>query len=87
MCRDVSNYLMALPCMKEGSSEKRLELDEGGHRDRGRSRALLLLSAMEFAKLQICYFGNMAFRSSLLFALTGSVLVAVIPALIASESS
>jgi hypothetical protein len=37
-------------------------------------------------KLQICYFGNMALRSQLLFALIGSILVAVIPVLVASEN-
>jgi hypothetical protein len=43
------------------------------------------MSAMAFMKLQICYFGNMALRSSLSFAILGSLLVAVIPVLIEKE--
>ena len=44
--------------------------------------ALMLLSSMSFMKLQICYFGNMALRSSLSFAVIGSLLAAVIPVLV-----
>jgi hypothetical protein len=51
-----------------------------------RSDCLMLMSAMAFMKLQICYFGNMALRSSLLFAIVGSLLAAVIPVLIEKES-
>jgi hypothetical protein len=46
---------------------------------------LILMSAMSFMKLQICYFGNMALRSSMSFAIVGSLLAAVIPVLIEKE--
>mmetsp|Transcript_27621 Transcript_27621/g.51590 ORF Transcript_27621/g.51590 Transcript_27621/m.51590 type:complete len:420 (+) Transcript_27621:264-1523(+) len=83
VCRDLSNYLMSLPCMQGESSF--LPVSEVEVKSK-RANALLLLSAMDFVKLQICYFGNMAMRSQLLLALIGSILLAVIPVLIASES-
>ena len=56
-----------------------------GERNSNQDDGLILMSAMVFTKLQICYFGNMALRSSLLFAVVGSFLLAVTPALIIKE--
>lgn len=86
VCRDLSNYLMSLPCMKGATFGRNEPLHSITERCGSREEVLLLLSAMGFVKLQICYFGNMALRSQLLFALIGSILVAVIPVLVASEN-
>lgn len=50
-----------------------------------RQDCLALMSAMSFMKLQICYVGNMALRSSVSFAVVGSLLAAAIPVLIEKE--
>ena len=73
MCREMSSYL--------------LELIHRGRVDKDcRSNSEVVLSAMEFVKLQICYFGNMALRSSLLFAAFGSLIISAMPALIGYEN-
>lgn len=51
-----------------------------------RKDALMLLSGMTFMKVQICYFGNMALRSSLSFAVLGSLLAVLIPVIIENEN-
>lgn len=93
VCRDLSSYLVSLPICKKGGrviepndnagSESLL----GGVTDEVvvTNDAIMLLSAMNFMKLQICYFGNMALRSSLSFAVLGTLLAAMIPLLIENE--
>ena len=101
MCRDLSSYLIALPCLKvrggvttapslaagqAAVSAQRSVIDSDRDRDRSSQDAIMLMSAMDFMKLQICYFGNMALRSSLSFAILGSLLVAIVPVLVENDS-
>lgn len=108
MCRDLTSYLMSLPCKEvKGHQGDSLSLmgrttNNHGHQqqhygstattDRKLNNngsdqdALMLMSAMTFMKLQICYFGNMALRSSALFAIVGSLLAAVIPVIVEKEA-
>ena len=87
VCRDLSNYLISLECYNDTwtttlHSVEKVQ-DKGPESDNRDS--VLLMSAMSFMKLQLCYFGNMALRSSLSFAVLGSLLLATIPVIIEKE--
>ena len=84
MCRDLSSYLSCRPrTLSPNVRNWTVELSDNGNMQ---GDALELLTAMTFMKLQICYFGNMALRSSLAFALVGSLLVGVIPIIIEHDN-
>jgi hypothetical protein len=96
VCRDLSSFLISLPLRNKGAGGvdrcgggvSVSGYDDGEQDDDDNSsshEALMILTAMDFMKLQLCYFGNMALRSSLLFAVFGSLFVAVIPLLIENE--
>lgn len=82
ICRDLSSYLLSLPFSDDFSHT--LSTPLGDQRHGYLDDALALLSAMEFMKLQLCYFGNMALRSSMSFAVLGSMFVAIAPVLLGS---
>lgn len=78
-------YPQDVPRDSVHSPNRETERERNSSTPDGAADCLRLLSAMAFMKLQICYFGNMALRSSLSFAILGSLLVAVIPVLIEKE--
>ena len=84
VCRDLTSYLLSIPCARSSSSV------ESSRRDNvteplNDPDAVMLVTAMTLMKLQICYFGNMALRSSLSLAVMGSLLLTAIPVIIRKD--
>ena len=92
VCRDLTTYIntvewVTMACQKTTTGgETSTQTGRCSRNDNNNNReSLMLLSSMSFMKLQICYFGNMALRSSLAFAVVGSLLLSLIPIIIKNE--
>ena len=98
VCRDLTSLLMSCyscpnatdsvdPIVHSinGRQDRNMKADSSDTKNRKNS-AVTLMTAMIHMKLQLCYFGNMALRSSLSFAVVGSLLLAIVPVIIQKEN-